>query len=336
MHIFRDDAAGNTSLSVDPRGAQFNGTWDPLYQTDYTYDAFNRLATVTEPDSDYDPIALTNGPDGRPVWQYTYDAAGNQISLIDSLNRMTKTTYDAIGLVASDSQYAQSTDTTPQATTSYTYDDRANLVKVVDPVGITTRYQYDLIDRPTVTDGQDVVVNGVTQSHISSMEYDLTGNVTATVDELGRRTTMQYDGLNRLVAVNSPSLAGQPTRDISIYDRSGNVIRSIDPLGLVTKFSYDNANRQTSTTDPKGQTTTTTYDALGNVLNVVDPQLVKTSYEYDQLNRVVKEGIRTGTSGGNDVNSNRLYEYDVDGNLTKSSLKITLRRKCDYPKRRRS
>ena len=97
---YQYDAQGNTVLTTYNDGSFVQKTYDDFgrmtaesYQTaeggtplwkDYQYDAQGRLVEVTLPQ-----VA------GTPVYQYGYDANGNQTSIVDPLGHTTEFTYDA-------------------------------------------------------------------------------------------------------------------------------------------------------------------------------------------------------------------------------------------------
>lgn len=74
-------------------------------------------------------------------------------------------------------------------------------------------------------------------------------------------------------------------------------------------FDYDtNGNYVTSSTNPAGDTTTSTYDAVGNVISYTDGKQNTTSYEYNSRNLLTKV-----TDADHNITS---YSYDAVGNPT--------------------
>jgi YD repeat-containing protein len=116
---------GNTNvLSVtDPNGNE----------TDYAYDQFGNMITMTQP-----------SPDGilaRPIASYTYDNLGDELSMTDSMSRETTYGYNALG------QQVLETDPSPgigqtNPSTTITYDALGNVLTQADALRDTTTNAY--------------------------------------------------------------------------------------------------------------------------------------------------------------------------------------------------
>ncbi len=331
LSFVRYDSVGNAIAQYSPRGVtRVNGvvTVDEKYKTTLQYDALDRLIRVEYPDIDLDPNTNLDGPLGKPVSQFTYDADGNQLSALDPLGRKTVSTYDAAGLVRTLSMFATGS-SVASATTQMTYDDRGNLVASIDPLGITTKIEYDLLDRAVKVDGQDIVVDGVTQTRESRTIYDLANNAISSIDELGRATTVTYDGANRPISTLLPSADGQPRRSSTVFDTVGNPVRTIDANGQIQRSIYDDADRITKSIEPNGSTTEMAYDVYGNMISLKDPGGVQSIRVYDRLMREIQDGQVVGSgvvvaggkiTGVTPTNVNfRTSAYDVSSNLTEAT-----------------
>src|SRR6185436_14021591 len=96
-----------------------------------------------------------------PVMAYTYDAAGNQLSVRDARDNVTSTVYDARSRVI-ESIAPDPDDDGPLSTltTRLGYDPAGRLSSVKDPLGHETKYEYDERDRlikVTAPDGGNTV-----------------------------------------------------------------------------------------------------------------------------------------------------------------------------------
>ncbi|HIE37489.1 MAG TPA: RHS repeat protein, partial [Anaerolineae bacterium] len=168
---YRYDSVGNRTRLIYPFGGQ----------VDYTYDAANRLATVSSP----------NRPDNWTI--YTYDAAGRLVQLRDADNSAVSTyTYDGAGrlisLVHTDGNGV------PVAGFEYTLDGVGNRIRTVETIlgqMVAIDYEYDGLYR-------------LTGAHHSTGEvfrydYDPVGNRLVMTDPLGVHL-YAYDAADRLVS----------------------------------------------------------------------------------------------------------------------------------------
>ncbi|NVJ60909.1 MAG: hypothetical protein HWE27_10995 [Gammaproteobacteria bacterium] len=232
--------------STDDRTAyfQYNELGDVKYQrdqqgwyTNYTFDAFNRVETVTQTvgtdqflvtDYEYDNrgnvIYSLKDRDGEAIFQsqgfnaqgllawqtdfkgmnsFTYDGVGQQIEHIDETGERIKHEYDAFGRLKS------ITDALGHYTT-YSYNKNENSLTVTSPEGIVTKTFYNAFgDTVEFIDGE----NNKTTYH-----YNQLGKVERVVDALGQEQSYTFN------------LRGQ-TKTVTGKD------------GLVTEYEYDSENR---------------------------------------------------------------------------------------------
>ena len=237
--------------------------------TNYTYDAADRLTSLTNPDG----TSLT----------FTYNANGQRTSMRDSTNFVTNYTYDAVGRLSTLTNGSGAT------IVSYTYDANGRLATKALGNGTSTSLAYD-------ANGQPISVINYSPSHAVLSEYDYT------YDAEGHPVTMKaptgnltygYDLDGQLNAVNTPSAAIQYS-----YDPSGN--RSgVTTNGSLSAYEANNLNEYNSANgvnylyDADGNLTsgngwTYTYNdenMLLTMVNVTD----NWSFQYDGL------GFRVGS-----------------------------------------
>ncbi|HEX5542621.1 MAG TPA: polymorphic toxin-type HINT domain-containing protein [Micromonospora sp.] len=274
---FTYDEAGNKIRAENATGGV----------TTWTYSDDGLLASVTEPRGNVE------GADReRFTTHFEYDPAANQTKVIDPLDHVTVSTYDA------NNRLTSTTDATGR-TTHYTYreDDQVEAVHAPDapftpdaPHNNATVYGYH----------KDGLLATVRDPHqrVTRLDYDRAGRLTAKIDPLHRRVELGYDTENNLVSAftrwenESLSAADRASRTITdTYDIAGRrVQRTLGSEGPVYKWGYDAKDRITAYGDPTG-VREVTYD------------------DEDQITKVVRKeaGGRTETFG---------YEYDVRGNIT--------------------
>jgi YD repeat-containing protein len=288
---YKYDEFGNISETTQPDGtkisAKYNNKGQKISETNqlgqirtFEYDDNGQLIKVTLPE--------VNGQ--KPVYEYTYDAQGNQLTIKDPNGHITYFTYDLNG--------NQLTRTLPDgnSTETFEYDSKGRLLKETSFEGVITTYQYDNYDR---LESKTFTQNGKSETWTyvydefgrgkevhqgdritytkyneqGQVEYIETpeGRVSYTYDKFGRQTSVQtdndtpteysYDNFGRLKTVKSD---GQ-TRTFE-YDDNGQLVKVTLPDSAAYIYEYDAAGNQTLIRDPNGHETRFTYDENGNML----------------------------------------------------------------------
>jgi len=344
------DAKGNLLKMTEAVGT-------PLARaTEYSYDAYGQRLTEKRVGDANTPDALT---------QYAYDDFGNLRSVTDPENHTTTYTHNMRGdvLVRTDANLHEwvstynakgwlKTQTDPEGhTVAFGYDKVGNRTTVTDARLNAATQTFDGRNRRITSQDRE--------GHASQYGYDSAGRLTTITDPLGNRVKLDYDAEGRLARQTDPAgnviaqlydqgggangntaypgqLAGiqYPTflqtydydprdrRTATInhldagekqitrasYDAAGNRISSTDAAGRVTQYRYDALNRLIEIIDPKGQSTTFGYDLRDNLVSVTDPNGHTTRYAYDQADRKTQERRPLGETYS--------YSYDDAGNLT--------------------
>lgn len=158
-------------------------------RTSYSYDANNRLSTVTV-DLSPDDNSISDGH--KYVTTYTYDGTSKRVASVSQADgSRTYFTYVSVG---GQHRVAAVTDAQGRVT-SYTYNTTNHRTTVTDPLGFKTVYAYDLSGQLTQITGP--VMGGVSQ--VQNFTYNASGDVIGVTDAEGRQTTIQYDWLGRPV-----------------------------------------------------------------------------------------------------------------------------------------
>ncbi|MDB4872940.1 MAG: hypothetical protein JWL97_3944, partial [Gemmatimonadales bacterium] len=331
----------------DDQGRVDYMTSDTQLVTHYAYDANGQQIKTW-----YDIDLHGDGNTEHVETDTTYDAAGQQIRVVDPAGRVTDFKYNAAGQVTDTIQYG------------------------VVAAGVTP-------GGPGDNTSDDMVTRTI---------YDDLGRQVATIDALSRQTDYEYDGAGRLIAVTLPAIGngdarrpryeyhydtfGHKTSVVSnIYldpatnqivyvtkDANGNATltpRAADDAWLtnkgdVTAYAYDGQGRQLTRTLPGSEIEKTFYDtsagpANGEVKYTIDFAGRVTAYDYDNTptgaGRVVAvryyntlAGYTADTTGTAAVRTVRstydafgrvlvvtdsafatptTYKYDADGRMTK-------------------
>jgi RHS repeat-associated protein len=235
------DAAGNRTGLIDANSVT----------TTYLYDEANRLTDILYP------------PPEPPV-TFTYDDAGNRISMTDNsgqttweydgLNRPTVITSEETGRVGYgyDAAGNRTSLTYPDGKfVSYAYDPGSRMTGVTAWDSTTTTYTYDAANRVATTS----LPNGV----VSSYAYDPAGRLLELAHAKGMQVLSSfgyaYDAVgNRVQAVEHLAMpGGGPTILVTVADTSGSPLPGL----TVYAFNGDTYSGYSRVTDEAGVATIT-------------------------------------------------------------------------------
>ena len=309
------DAAGNVTAIVDPLDRR----------TEMTYDALDRLVTITgeDPDGPSNPLAA-------PVTSFVYDSLGRLISTTDPLEHVT--TYEIHDDLRTQKFTLPDPDGAGPLSAPYTTIDldlAEGLTTLTDPLGRITEYFADTANLQQIVTLPDPDGEGSLTSPVETTIYDNFGNAHSTTDALGNVTTYDYDEMSRLIGMTLPDPDGAGPLDAPFYEYEyfldGQLKSSTDPLGRETTYTYDeDLGWLTSVTqpDPDGTggplaapVTYYEYDAVGNLTKVTEPSGAVTEYEYDNLDRLVKITAPDPDGVGSLTSPVTEYEYDAASQL---------------------
>ncbi len=323
-----------TQFAYDEAGSLENVTDAEENETTYEYDARGNLEAKVSPRGNVEgaePAEFTTS--------FTYDAAGNRLTVIDPLGHERKWTYDANG------NRKTATDPTNH-TTTYTYDAANQLTLVERPSGQAEQTAYDA--GGNVKSQKDGLERATTYKYdwlghleavtdpllrTTSYIYDGAGKLASRKDPKGRTTTYVYDAANRLAEVD---YSEEATADVEYtYDDAGRRTSMTDGTGEST-YEFDSLGRLTSTTDGGGNTSSYEYDLASNATAITYPNGKTVTREFDDAGRLeaVDDWLGNSTSFAYDADSNLEattfpagtgnadeYDYNRDGSLTQVLMK---------------
>lgn len=295
--------------------------------TKYGYDNDGKLTQVTLPEvPTFDVNTFTTGS-GVPVYQYGYDARGNQTSLIDPMGRQTQFKYDAEG--------RQVTRTLPIGVTTSdpndfvektTYDVFGNVVLTVDLDGRVTKYFYDYATPAGAPSAGTQGLSGrLVQKWYWASESDLNANSNTPFE----KELFTYDAFGQTTKVQKLNSTGNPIQTLqNTYDAQGHMTKTVTTDGsqASTTINYDyykasgrlarvytgDANgsiRSSSSQDGKGVTETAyKYDAFGRLSTVY-------AVERNDEGRPFNENTTTVNGYSFGTIDKTQYGYDNNGNL---------------------
>jgi len=303
IESFTYDPEGDMATRTDFNGKTTTYAYDPLNRLlsrtpdasftgavpeSFTYTATGQRLTMTDASgtttytyTNRDQIASKATPQGTLA--YTYDPAGNVISVVSSNTGGTSVPY----AWDQNNRLQSVTDIRTGGATNYSYDQTNQFSSIQYPNGVSYAYSYDNRDRTTGlnVNGPGGLLASYTQT------FSFSGRKTNIFESSGRTENYGYDSIYRLLNEN---ITGDPTAPDNwslayALDPVGNRVSLTSTLAVLQSqsFSYDADDRLTTDTyDNNGNTT-----ASGGV-----------NYAYDFQDRPIS------TSMGMQV------MYDGDGN----------------------
>ena len=312
---YRYDANGNRTSLTDSDGKV----------TSYSFDALNRVATVTNAAGvtsyEYDRSSLptrTTYPNGT-LAVTTYDNAMRTATISNrqgaSIISIYSYTYDANG----NRLTQQETNGGPAETTTYTYDDVDRLLSAAYP-DKTTTYTYDLaynrltevtVDTGGVTQANKTfgynsrnqltsITDGVAPATNTTYEYDFNGNQTIKTRN-GSVTTFVYDVRDQLISVRQDAT----TLGLFRYDYQGLRVRK-DMGGQIVRYTYDDDSVLLQS-DNAGATVAKFDYGADRLLSMTHATEPRQFYLFDAIGSVSNLANQAGTVQAR-------YQYDAFGN----------------------
>jgi len=288
--VYYYDTTGNRTKRVAATGAV----------TQYTYDALDRLLTMTFPADSAENVA------------YTYDQSGHgsgvgRLTSVSDAAGMLSRSYDQLGNLLTDAR----TTSTAGLTTAYTYDPANRIASITYPSGTAVTYTRDTMGRVTSVSAQPS--GGTSTPVASSVGYEPFGPDTGFRYGSAGQEMRGFDQDYRLTNVTS---LGTVRRGLTrvfenlsyAYFPTNNVQTITDAVtsGNSQSFSYDNLQRLSQAAGSYGSFGFT-YDGDGNQLTQM-LGATTTSYGYgagsDQLATISVGGVQTQAIG-----------YSADGRM---------------------
>lgn len=275
---FSYDSNGNLRKRIDPLGIE----------TEYAYDALNRLIKVTQAKSATE----------EAVTEYGYDSQDNLIWVQDAEARVTTYRYDDRGRLIE--TISPNTGTTTRA-----FDESGNLISKTDANYVIINYEYDALNRLTkidFPDDQDMVY--------TYDEMDVAygrGKLTRMQDGSGT-TRYAYDErgniIEQRVTINGTTYVTRYT-----YNLNNQATQISYPSGRVVTYSINDVGNITDVfIDGLTIISGMTYEPFGGLKEM---QFALSSLQTT-VNRDSRYQIKS-IQAGNIVN--RTYTHDFNGNI---------------------
>jgi RHS repeat-associated protein len=244
----------------------------------YSYDSAGNLISITD--------AQQN------VTRIEYDAHNQPIAVTDALGHTTRTAYDSAGRIA------ERTDALGRRT-AYAYDPQGRLSIVTDARGGNKRLSYDAAGRlASYTDCSNFTTR---------YSYDSNGRLTEYIDAIGNTTRYQYDPVGHMTSIVYPD----GTAEKFAYDADGNLVTHTDAKGQRTRYHFDGHGALVQKIDAKEQVLRYKYDKALRLVELINGNGDSYLFNYDAESRLVSE---TGFDG-----KVTTFTYSPAGNLIASN-----------------
>ena len=290
------DEHGNRTKVIDALGRE----------TDYAYDARNRLESVTSPSGSSNVMSYQYTKLGRMKKSISFEGEKTEY-LYDWAGRVTKVTKAGISneFIYTGLQLTKVKDGLGHEW-NYAYDSNKRLSTLTDPVGKITKYFYDAQGRMTKVgagstgafDPTEYLYDATTgklqfakytagaNDNFAGYVYDGAGKLTKLRDWIDWTDGLQYayDDAGKLTTLSDydgDNLA-------YVYDAAGNVTAMTDYHNNTTSYTYTNLNQLDTITAPGSKVWDYTYNALGQPTQYTHPNGMTTAYTYDTRNRMTK------------------------------------------------
>jgi len=278
-------------------------------RTNYTYDARNRLASVTVDLSPQDG-ATTDGNIYKTT--YTYHGDSNRVaSIVQSDGTKLNIDYVQVG---ADFKVSALRDALGQ-TTLFSYDSVARTTQVTDPVGKKYAYAYD-------ASGQLLSITSPTTNGapaVQRFEYAANGDLIRTTDPDGRSVFMAYDARGNQV-LQRDGAGNTITRTYSSQNRllTETVYTQPDPDGdgagqasgaQTTRYVYDDATglQLRFAITSEGRVTEYRRNAYGEVVSTLQHQAAR----YSAAAQAVEAAL-VGWTAQQDLRQLQRTDYVLD------------------------
>jgi len=287
--------------------------------TDYTYDEYGRVLTMTE-DAD-------GAPAEQAVTQHTYSIYGEQTTTTDPCGNVTENVYGVAGRLQYVVGYAGALGGDVLAEAEYEYDQSGYVVRVshafdTQPFPLHTPaewadtvYTRDLMGRKL----SESVPGPGGGTLITTIAYDYQDQVIEQVNPDGSIARLTYNGAGLVTSESLEGTGVAPLLKTHTYNGVGQLVGDERPDTGLTTYEYDVFGRVSAVID--AARTEYTYDLAGDrtrklVLDATTSDAISDeTVDYDVLGRMIRRRARLeeGVDGADDPLT--LTGYDAAGRV---------------------
>ncbi len=260
------------------------------------YDELNRVA------GSQNEIASVSGTKTYAATSAGFDAAGNQVRVVDARGHITTSTYNNWNQLASTVE--PSTLAHPNAadrTWTVGYSAAGDPVSETIPGGVNVSRTFDLLGRLKSETGSGPAANSATRT----FDYDAGG----------RRTNAGAQGFSYFDSGHLQSSTGPSGTSSFDIDKAGRTISRVDASG---SSSFDYTDRgELKTYNVAGASVGLTWNPDGVVKDITYPMAVTRMFGYDEMGRLTDDHTKTST--GQNL-TRRQYTYNPDSTVASATI----------------
>ncbi|WP_228487890.1 RHS repeat-associated core domain-containing protein [Rhodocyclus gracilis] len=278
---FQYDENGNLTCAIDANaqaGLQPKNSFG--CSESRQYDELNRVTRI---------IDALNGETS-----FTYDLAGNRLTVKDAEAKTWSFAYDDLGRLSSETDHSAKT-------ISYKPDEAGNIYEKTNRLNEVTRYTFDNGNRLTRV---DYLKDGSAET----FGYDAAGNRNAAANSVVSYA-FNWDRLNRL----SSKVDSRGKSMSFTYDKVGNILTKTTYQGSATSYVYNAANRLVMLQNPDYTQVDYQYDPAGRLLSRVTANGARMTQQFDANGWLTRLDQYDAT---NALVSSTTYTRDRVGNIT--------------------
>jgi YD repeat-containing protein len=231
------------------------------------------------------------------VLQFTYNPAGETLTLTDGKNQTTRWNYNEFGWVTN------KLDQSNAEILRYTYDPLGRLTNRWSAAKGNTKYKFDSV------------------GNLTNIIYPVSGTISYSFDSLNRLTNMiDVVGTNAFTYTDSGQLLTEdgPFANDTITSLYSSRMRTnlslVQPTGVWTNaFGYDGANRLNSVTSPAGTFTYDYAEPSTRLNSLYLPNGTQANNVYDTMSRLTNSFLYNSVSTPLD---GHVYRYDRENQRT--------------------
>ncbi len=295
------DDLGQLVEQTAPEGVATTGNAND-FVTRYVYDKVGQQVRVDVPFVD------TDGTNKTATTKSSYDTVGNLVETIDPVKNATAADSDYTAKVGYDLNHRPITSTDAKGYVTKTeYDADGLVTATIDPRGVRVRKVYDTAGRPIETHVPHTGWGATSaRDQVTKTTYDKVGQVTKTTSPTGRASETIYNLAGEVTQTKAPFKSGDaaypnPTSTFYEYDKSGRLIKQSLPT-----FA-------SSAPTEADEWTNYDYFPSGEIKTSTDPYSLVTRYLYNQLGQQTQR--KFSNPAVDDATRTTSMSYYPDGSL---------------------
>jgi len=258
--------------------------------------------------------------------QYLYDAWNRLTTITDYLGKNAITSY-----VETNNNYTVTVSADDGSSKIEIYDPlkRLTTVKEKDVLGqwISKSYQYDKFDRISE---ESEPYTGSGASQWNTTQYDFYGRPTTVTSYTGKVTNLSYNNLSVTIDDGTKTVTTTKNamgNVLSVTDPGGTInytyygngtMKTVNYDGVIISTEQDGWGRKTKTTDPSAGVYTYEYNGFGEITKETTPKGV-TDYTYSPIGKLVQKKI---VGSADPTNMTIQYAYNTTNKMV-SAITLT-------------